>query len=79
MVEDRAMGIWYNSPTVYWVSQQPLELLWKDVPQSTVSGSEDSTGWSSTGHFDFSQQATFGETSTIFDDMIKALLANQET
>ena len=72
------MGIWYNSPTVYWVSQQLPEMLCKDVLQGTVSGSEDSTGWPSTGHFDFSQQATFGETSTIFGDMIKESLTNQE-
>lgn len=72
------MGIWYNSPTVYWVSQQPPEMLCKDVPQGTVSGSEDSTVWPSIEHFDFSQEATFGEKNNIFCDMTEALLANQE-
>lgn len=56
------MGLRYNSPTVHWASQQPPEMPCNDVMQSTVSG------WPPTGHLDFSQQATFGETSTISSD-----------
>lgn len=68
----------FDTTVPHWVLQQPPEMPCKDVLQGTVSGSEDSTGWPSAGHFDFSQQATFGETSTIFGDMIKVPLTNQK-
>lgn len=69
---------WEFDTRVYWVSQQPPEMLCKGFSQGAVLGCEDSTVWPSTGHFGFSQQATFGE-SAILGDMMKALLSKQET